>query len=259
MNTIKIHSSFNGNSPNPRYYYAQDAKLLYSWLNNEDNLISNFFKNTKILCLSHAVHPNDTTRLDIVIPYEQHFYLKAPSPHERHAWLVALGNAKAGIPPAIPKTKVEKEPKNDGIKQKKSELRLTCDLLMKQVYNVKVAANNPDGPEIEKLDESTNLLSATCDRFIHTLEECLALANTEKTPQLSGDLPIPLINVLKDRKSSTSNSTPSVTRQNSEERKKKRTVSVTGQIAAMPKDSSINITQSTYVNNADGESSNDSR
>lgn len=54
------------------------------------------------------VHPTDTLRVDIVIPYEQHFYLKAPSSHERHAWLVALGSAKAGIPPAIPQPKVEK-------------------------------------------------------------------------------------------------------------------------------------------------------
>lgn len=59
-----------------------------------------------LLCSS--VHPTDTMRIDIVIPYEQHFYLKAPSPHERHAWLVALGSAKAGIPPAIPQAKVEK-------------------------------------------------------------------------------------------------------------------------------------------------------
>ena len=43
-----------------------------------------------------------------MIPYEQHFYLKAPSSQERHAWLVALGNAKAGLPPSIPKIKCEK-------------------------------------------------------------------------------------------------------------------------------------------------------
>lgn len=41
------------------------------------------------------------------------------------------------------------EPEADEVKTKKSELRLTCDLLMKQVYNVKTAANNPDGPDLE--------------------------------------------------------------------------------------------------------------
>lgn len=41
------------------------------------------------------------------------------------------------------------EPEADVVKTKKSELRLTCDLLMKQVYNVKTAANNPDGPDLE--------------------------------------------------------------------------------------------------------------
>lgn len=41
------------------------------------------------------------------------------------------------------------EPERDTVKVKKSELRLTCDLLMKQVYSVKTAANNPDGPDLE--------------------------------------------------------------------------------------------------------------
>ncbi|KAK7075712.1 PH domain [Halocaridina rubra] len=88
---------------------------------------------------------------------------------------------------------------------------------MKQVYSVKTAANNPDGPDLEKLDESTALLSATCDTFIHTLEECMRLANTATTPQLS-DPPIAPITVLKDRKTSSS-VTPMATRQNSAERR----------------------------------------
>lgn len=56
-------------------------------------------------CSSHfPVHPTDSLRVDVVIPYEQRFYLKAPSQMQRHAWLVALGNAKAGLPPSIQPT-----------------------------------------------------------------------------------------------------------------------------------------------------------
>ncbi|XP_042867348.1 pleckstrin homology domain-containing family A member 3-like isoform X1 [Penaeus japonicus] len=204
----------------PRWFVLDQGVLAYYKSQEEVNQGSK--GSVKLSACEIVVHPTDTMRIDIVIPYEQHFYLKAPSPHERHAWLVALGSAKAGIPPAIPQAKVEKgtllsEPERDTVKVKKSELRLTCDLLMKQVYSVKTAANNPDGPDLEKLDESTALLTATCDTFIRTLEECMKLANTSPTPQLSGDPPVPPITLLKERKSSSS--TPVVTRQNSAERR----------------------------------------
>lgn len=82
--------------------YSVLCQFMFNWTHFQivSFLIYSFF------CL--PVHPTDTMRIDIVIPFEQHFYLKAPSPHERHAWLVALGSAKAGIPPAIPQAKVEK-------------------------------------------------------------------------------------------------------------------------------------------------------
>ena len=34
-------------------------------------------------------------RLDLIIPNEQHFYVRGTSPAERQQWLVALGSAKA--------------------------------------------------------------------------------------------------------------------------------------------------------------------
>lgn len=39
----------------------------------------------------------DNTRLDLVIPGQQHMYLRAPSPQDRQKWLVALGSAKACV------------------------------------------------------------------------------------------------------------------------------------------------------------------
>ena len=43
----------------------------------------------------YAVHSTDSVRLDLVIPGEAHFYVKAATPHERQQWLVALGSCKA--------------------------------------------------------------------------------------------------------------------------------------------------------------------
>ena len=39
-------------------------------------------------------HPSDQSRIDIIVPRETHFYLKTPVPHDRQAWLVALGSCK---------------------------------------------------------------------------------------------------------------------------------------------------------------------
>ena len=42
-----------------------------------------------------SVHTTDHCRLDLIIPSEQHFYVRAATSQERQQWLVALGSAKA--------------------------------------------------------------------------------------------------------------------------------------------------------------------
>lgn len=42
-----------------------------------------------------VVHATDSTRMELVIPGEQYFYLKAGGAAERQKWLVALGSSKA--------------------------------------------------------------------------------------------------------------------------------------------------------------------
>lgn len=44
-----------------------------------------------------SVNSVDSTRMDLVIPGEQHMYLKAATSQERQQWLVALGSAKACV------------------------------------------------------------------------------------------------------------------------------------------------------------------
>lgn len=146
----------------------------------------------KVQACEINVNPLDTTRLDLVIPGEQHLYLRAATSQERQQWLVALGSAKACIE-GNENSIFDSNP--DVLKSKKSELRLYCDLLMQQVHVIKSAAQEQNGPEIEKMDESTRFLSATCDTFIKTLEECMSLSNVDVknplTPSCDTIFPMP--------------------------------------------------------------------
>ncbi|KAF4531990.1 hypothetical protein B566_EDAN006535 [Ephemera danica] len=82
----------------------------------------------------------------------------------------------------------------DSLKHKKSELRLYCDLLMQQAHMVKESACKEKPPDLQKLEEATTLLSATCDSFIETLEACTKLANENfqfELPMQHSDAVIP--------------------------------------------------------------------
>lgn len=55
-----------------------------------------FNNNKHCSCFFISVHPTDLTRLELIIPGEQHFYVRAVNAAERQRWLVALGSSKAG-------------------------------------------------------------------------------------------------------------------------------------------------------------------
>nr|CAD7411841.1 unnamed protein product [Timema poppensis] len=108
--------------------------------------------------LMHSlINPVDTTRMDLVIPGEQHIYLRAATSQERQQWLVALGSAKACVTTRSRKDSGESNP--DNLKFKKSELRLYCDLLMQQVHMVKTAATQDGGPQLKANRESRTTLA----------------------------------------------------------------------------------------------------
>lgn len=129
------------------------------------------------------VNPGDSTRLDLNVSNEQYIYLKANNEKERQQWLIALGSAKAGLANRQQRRRISStsdhsvqfqaiphqlNSKADDIKSKKSELRLYCDLLMQQVHNVKNGEEN-----------GSHLLEATCDTFIHTLDELMEMADAQ--------------------------------------------------------------------------------
>ena len=81
----------------PRWFILQDGVLSY-YQSLED--VSKGSKGSiKVSVSDITVHPTDATRLDLTIPSEQHYYLKAASPAERQQWLIALGCAKQAAGP----------------------------------------------------------------------------------------------------------------------------------------------------------------
>ncbi|XP_006832233.1 PREDICTED: pleckstrin homology domain-containing family A member 8 [Chrysochloris asiatica] len=129
------------------------------------------------------VHSVDNTRMDLVIPGEQYFYLKARSVAERQRWLVALGSAKACLTDSRTQKEKEFAENTEHLKTKMSELRLYCDLLVQQVDKTKeVTTAGSCSPE-EGIDVGT-LLRSTCDTFLKTLEECMQIANAAFTSDL---------------------------------------------------------------------------
>ena len=69
----------------------------------------------------------------------------------------------------------------DALKAKRSEVRLTCDLLMKQVYDLKVAATQEDGPNMQ--------VPVLPSLYHHYLRYCVVnlvlLLPVERVPSLS--------------------------------------------------------------------------
>ncbi|XP_008198611.1 pleckstrin homology domain-containing family A member 3 isoform X1 [Tribolium castaneum] len=159
-----------------RWFILENGVLTY--YKSQEEVNQGCRGSIKVQACEINVNAIDNTRLDLVIPGEQHIYLKAATSQERQQWLVALGSAKACVQkrtrnePSEFKVNNNSEPNSNALKKKKSELRLYCDLLMQQVHVIK----NANG-DVEKMDDATRLLGATCDTFIKTLEECMELSN----------------------------------------------------------------------------------
>nr|XP_020635994.1 pleckstrin homology domain-containing family A member 8 [Pogona vitticeps] len=118
------------------------------------------------------VHPTDNMRMDLIIPGEQYFYLKAKNAADRQKWLVALGTAKACLTDIRTLKEKEYTENTEALKTKMAELRLYCDLLLQQVDKTK------------NLVKMEPLLKSTCTTFLKTLEECMQIANAAFSSEL---------------------------------------------------------------------------
>ncbi|XP_003225732.1 pleckstrin homology domain-containing family A member 3 isoform X2 [Anolis carolinensis] len=169
----------------PRWFVLDNGIL--SYYDSQDDVCKGSKGSIKMAVCEIKVHPTDSTRMELIIPGEQHFYMKAVNAAERQRWLVALGSSKACLTDT--KTKKEKETNetSESLKTKMSELRLYCDLLMQQVHTIQEYVHhdkNSSSPTVENMNEASSLLSATCDTFITTLEECVKIANAKFKPEM---------------------------------------------------------------------------
>ncbi|CAH1249629.1 PLEKHA8 [Branchiostoma lanceolatum] len=166
----------------PRWFVLDNGVLAY--YKSQEEVHQGSKGALKMSVCEIAVHPTDQSRFDLIIPHEQHFYVKAATPAERQTWVVALGTAKACLADSRNRKEQGLEESKETLKGKMSELRLYCDLLLQQVSNIKTAAEDPEQVDQEMLHESSSLLSATCDTFIRTMNECMKLADNSFTPQI---------------------------------------------------------------------------
>ncbi|CAK1582068.1 unnamed protein product [Parnassius mnemosyne] len=158
-----------------RWFVLENGIL--SYYKSQEEVIQGCKGSVKVSVCQINVNNIDNTRLDLVIPGQQHMYLRAPSPQDRQKWLVALGSAKACVDSKIDALAAGFD---NSIGHKKSELRLYCDLMMQQVHAIKSAAST-EHPEVQKIEDASSLLAATCDTFIRTLEDIMKLTSTSGT------------------------------------------------------------------------------
>lgn len=180
-----------------RWFVLENGIL--SYYKSQDEVVQGCKGSVKVSVCQINVNTIDNTRLDLVIPGQQHMYLRAPSPQDRQKWLVALGSAKACVDAQDIKGIILED--TNTLSHKKSELRLYCDLMMQQVHAVKIAANADTGPELQTINDATSLLTATCDTFIRTLEDIMKLAPPGAPPTTPYEMPIPNLIITKNNSS----------------------------------------------------------
>ncbi|CAB1333843.1 unnamed protein product [Coregonus sp. 'balchen'] len=154
----------------PRWFVLEGGTL--SYYDSQEDSWKGCKGSIKISVCEIQVHSSDFTRVDLTIPGEQYFYLRAINAAERQKWLVALGSAKACLTDNRTKREKEYQENTEALKTKMSELRLYCDLLLQQVNQIK------DSEETEEPGENSGtMVKSTCTTFLKTLEECMLIAN----------------------------------------------------------------------------------
>ncbi|XP_053564272.1 pleckstrin homology domain-containing family A member 3 [Bombina bombina] len=163
----------------PRYFVLDSGIL--SYYDSQEDVGKGNKGSIKMAVCEIRVHSSDRSRVDLIIPREQCFYLRAENAVERQRWLVALGSAKACLGDSTSQRAKEAASDGETMVRKLSELRIFCDLLMQQVVEVQGAVH-PDetgaSPDKEKLNSACSLLHDICSHIYSTLEECMNHVST---------------------------------------------------------------------------------
>lgn len=166
----------------PRWFVLESGTL--SYYDSQEEAWKGCKGSIKISVCEIQVHPSDFTRVDLTIPGEQYFYLRAINAAERQKWLVALGTAKACLTDNRTKREKELQENTEALKTKMSELRLYCDLLLQQVNKIKDGSEDEPALSTESGEDTAGLVKSTCSTFLKTLEECMQIASRTFTPDL---------------------------------------------------------------------------
>ncbi|KAF7669462.1 hypothetical protein LDENG_00186650 [Lucifuga dentata] len=169
----------------PRWFVLDGGTL--SYYDSQEDAWKGCKGSIKISVCEIQVHSSDSTRVDLTIPGEQYFYLRAINAAERQKWLVALGTAKACLTDNRTKREKELQENTEALKTKMSELRLYCDLLLQQVNRIK--ENDELGDTAEAGIDTGNMVKSTCTTFLKTLEECMQIANRTFSTDLATQTP----------------------------------------------------------------------
>ncbi|CAL8291075.1 unnamed protein product [Merluccius merluccius] len=183
----------------PRWFVLDGGTL--SYYDSQEDAWKGCKGSIKISVCEIQVHSTDITRVDLTIPGEQYFYLRAINAAERQKWLVALGTAKACLTDNRTRREKELQENTEALKTKMSELRLYCDLLLQQVNKIKDSDELGDSPEAG--EDTGNMVKSTCTTFLKTLEECMQIANHTFTADMVSQSPpgSPPVAAIKPQKS----------------------------------------------------------
>uniref|UniRef100_A0A665UJM5 Pleckstrin homology domain-containing family A member 8 n=1 Tax=Echeneis naucrates TaxID=173247 RepID=A0A665UJM5_ECHNA len=172
----------------PRWFVLDGGTL--SYYDSQEDAWKGCKGSIKISVCEIQVHSSDSTRVDLTIPGEQYFYLRAINAAERQKWLVALGTAKACLTDNRTKREKELQENTEALKTKMSELRLYCDLLLQQVNKIKENDELGDTAEVSGRGSNTgNMVKSTCTTFLKTLEECMQIANRTFSSDMTAQSP----------------------------------------------------------------------
>ncbi|KAI5618271.1 pleckstrin-likey domain-containing family A member 8 [Silurus asotus] len=190
----------------PRWFVLAGGTL--SYYDSQEDAWKGCKGSIKISVCEIQVHSSDSTRVDLTIPGEQYFYLRAINAAERQKWLVALGTAKACLTDNRTKKEKELQENTEALKTKMSELRLYCDLLLEQVNKIKESRlDEPAAGSLEAGGGTGSLVKSTCATFLKTLEECMQIACHTFSPDLQNLSPpeTPPVAAIKPHKIKSSN------------------------------------------------------
>ncbi|VDO46240.1 unnamed protein product [Schistosoma margrebowiei] len=181
-----------------RYFILDDGVLSYYRSKEEMNsgckgsvklsvcdVIGEFHVNTaSLLRTNNAVHSSDPRRFDLILG-EQRYYLRALSRADRQRWVIALGSSKVGTAQLKSEDVNIYEPSQTQlIDNHRSELRLYHNLMVQQVKEIQSELKEGTVPDMNRIDELTGMLNASCSTFLITLDELMILSNAQ-APWLS--------------------------------------------------------------------------